>query len=127
MDFFNRKWKNSLSELSKNRKFNSRNELLKMGIDIGLDVKVVAEVIDFIYDYLPKVEGFSIDFNDDLLSDYEIDPEDLGDFYEETILKLNGNIPSRTDQDNYSNKKKGESCTVKDVCHFLSWCLDCSK
>lgn len=124
----NKKWKQNLMAIAHSRDKKSIEEILIEGYNLGLDKSLTERVVRFILDYIPDIDQFPIDFNDDVLMDYGIDAEDLGDFYRMTLNDLNSRVPSRHDQNGFLNEKvKDNRYTVKLIVEFLEWATYSSK
>lgn len=115
------RWELKLIELKKNRANIGRDTIIQNFVSSGLDSEFSIIVIDFVLDYIP-VKDFPIQIGDDLIDEYEIDAEDLGDFFEKTLKEKFIEIPSRKDQDLFL--KDNNSYPIELAIKFLTWCRD---
>ncbi|MCG8574786.1 MAG: hypothetical protein MI810_07875 [Flavobacteriales bacterium] len=115
-------WKERFRKIAESRKFQSRTEIITEAVEQGYDREIVELVINSLMDYLPNVDGFSISLEDNVLLDYNIDDEDLGDLYRMILKRLNTKIPKRKDQDLFMEGKVEEDYSVALVIEFVEWC-----
>ncbi len=121
MKLLNRKNnKGKLEILVFSRGVKSKEEILQEGFDNGYSEVITTKVIEFILNYPNFHEGFPIEYSDDILLDYNIDHEDLGDFYSQTLKTMNIKVPSRPAQNTFFGDS--EDYPVSLAIQFLEWC-----
>lgn len=118
-NILNKKWVKLLEE-----QFNSRPKLTYKEFSAqvlsehsfeGVSIKLV---YDKVLDYLPKNLDKNIYPYDDLINDYRIDDEDLGDLMISIFKDLNQRFPNVSEQEAFY-KKNGDEITVLRMIQFV--------
>jgi len=116
----NKKWEENLNNLFNSKTKMPYNTFLEKVSVYKLKRLYIDEVYQRIYDYLPKSVNKNIYPNDNILIDYDIDDEDLGDIMIEIFKEHNIKFPSRDDQDKFY-EKFGEEVTVLKMIQFIDF------
>lgn len=117
--FFNSSWKSRLTLLAQNREVKTKENIINELTSKGFRKEYTIELIDFLSNYLP-IDNFPIESDDDILKDYNVDHEDLGNFYSSVLSKKSIAIPSRKEQDDFLKDKNHYPISL--VLEFLMWC-----
>jgi hypothetical protein len=109
----------TLKKKFNNRKKQSREEFLKEAVNKGYRYELGAVIYDLIIALLPKnLSNINIYFEDNVVEDFEIDDEDIGDILIDFFNKVNVSFPTIDDQNSFY-KKKGSNVTVERLLQFL--------
>jgi hypothetical protein len=114
------KWKSKLDLLVENRSPMSKEKIGLIAADEGLNYEITLKVLDFLESYLPVNSNFPFNLDDDLLNDYNVDSEDLGDFYNQILKKMSVPVPGRIQQDLFFKNKR--EYTLRLAIEFIQWC-----
>ncbi len=115
----NKKWVTNLKVIFNSRPKLTYEEFSKEILnDYSFTETSIKAVYNKIQDYLPKKIEKNIYPDDDLINDYEIDDEDLGDLMISIFEKLNQRFPNTNEQKAFY-KKKGEKITVLRMIQFV--------
>lgn len=120
VDIFNRKWKLKIETLFNSRILLSRNEFINKMCVKGYDFSNIEIIYDKIVDYLPSSVEVNIYPEDNVLIDYDIDDEDMGDILEECFKILNIKFPNVAMQENFY-KIYGPELTVEKLIQFVEY------
>ncbi|MDF3028894.1 MAG: hypothetical protein K0S23_3201 [Fluviicola sp.] len=116
------KWKSKLDLLVENRTPMSKEEIGVIASEEDLDYEITLKVLDFLKSYLPVNSNFPFKLDDDLLNDYNVDSEDLGDFYTKILKKMSVPVPGRIQQDLFFENKR--EYTLRLAIEFIQWCCE---
>lgn len=123
-NIFNRRWKAKLEFLFNSRPYLSKVAFIDMMVAKGYDSKAITAIYDHLVDYLPKnLSSVSIYPDDEILTDYDIDDEDLGDIIESVIKSLKAKMPPQKRQIEFYNQY-GNNVTVERMIQFVQYCKD---
>lgn len=111
--------KSHLEELLQKRGTRSKEEVIDNLIKKGFQSKYTALFIEFLSNYLP-VDNFPIESTDDILKEYKINPEDLGDFYRDLFYANGIRIPNRKQQDEFFGGRLDYPVSL--AIEFMIWC-----
>ncbi len=120
LDIFDKKWKSKLKILFENRKIMSKDDFLKKMSLKGYDISSSKIVYERIFVYLPNSLDKNIYPKDNVLKDYDIDDEDLGDILIKCFNSLKIEFPSTIKQNNFY-KKYGDDITIERLIQFIDF------
>ncbi len=117
---FNKRWNSKLKSLFEKRQPLSKPKFVEEMVLKGHDRVLTEIVYDGIKDYLPKSINSIIYPSDDILQDYEIDDEDLGDIMIRIFKGLNIKFPTREEQERFYDDF-GQKVTVERMVQFVEF------
>lgn len=120
LDILKNKWKSRLKTLFKNREKLSRTDFIRKMNFKGYNSSIVEITYDKISNFLPSSLDKNIYPEDDLLNDYYIDDEDLGDVMIEIFKECKIKFPEVEKQREFYIKN-GEEITVEKMIHFVDY------
>lgn len=118
--FFNWKWKKRLDLLFSSRNNLSKKDFIKTMEDKGYDKMYSLLIYNSICDYLPNSVNKNIYPSDNVIVDYDIDNEDLGDILIGIFEKINISFPNTEDQYKFY-KDYGSNITIERLIQFLTF------
>ena len=117
------KWRNRLLTFSEERTKKSASEIVAEGVAKGYNAEIIEQVVTYILEYIPKIDGFPINYEDDVLTDYGIDMEDLSDFYRNVFKQIGVTLPSRQQEELFL-QEYGDGYTVRLVVEYIIWVVE---
>ncbi len=118
VDWLNRKWIQRLKKLKENSRLLTEDELINLLTKEGLTRENTIIVIQQLNSYLPNVGQFILHPDDDVIQDYDIDDEDLGDILLKIFKNKKHKFPSLRAQQLFF-EQFGEKYTVRLLVQFV--------
>lgn len=121
LDFINRNWIKKLKQIFESREILSKKDFLKEMSKKGYEETYSLILYDAMCDFLPsKFLIKNIYPKDNVLLDYDIDEEDIGDIMKECFKTLNIDFPDVGKQNKFY-KKHGDDLTVEKLIMFIQY------
>lgn len=118
---FNKKWKIKLTSTFEKRPLLTKEDFIIELCNKNYNEVSVELIYDKIYNYLPKSLVKNIYPTDDLIIDYDIDEDDVGDILLEYYNHFNLKFPDTNQQVEFYNEY-GEDITVERLIQFVNFC-----
>ncbi|GAA3553909.1 DUF1493 family protein [Snuella lapsa] len=117
----NKRWYNRLNKIFINRQpFSKSNFINEVLADDSLKKESIEVVYDYIFEYLPQTLDKNLYPSDDLINDYDIDDEDIGDIMIKVFKKLGLNFPNVNEQTMFY-EQYGDKLTILQMIKFVEF------